>query len=318
MNTWQSMFNTGGPAAGNLAALTAFVFISLTVVAVVMFGLILYFALHRRGTLAEHAPFDAGGGHSFVLVGGLAIPAAILAVIFVTGLKDMSAFPLHGEEHHAPDMRISGHQWWWDVQYLFNQTDLMVRTANEIHIAVGRPVDIELASADVIHSFWVPELHGKVDLVPGHKNRIRIQAARAGVFRGQCAEFCGAQHAHMALIVVAEPPDQYQAWLAQQRSPSVAPATAEQQHGMQLFESRACLLCHTVRGTLALSRVGPDLTHLASRARIAANTFDNDTANLSAWVTHAQSMKPGALMPNITDFSGPELRALTAYLQNLK
>ena len=122
----------------------------------------------------------------------------------------------------------------------------------------------------------------------------------------------------MALIVVAEPADRYAAWLAGQRLPAAAPESAEQQRGRELFESRACLLCHTVRGTLALSRVGPDLTHLASRARIAANNFDNDRANLSAWVTHAQSMKPGALMPNITDFSGPELRSLTAYLENLK
>lgn len=318
MNAWQSMFNYGGPASRNIGQLTNFVFLLFLVVTLVMFVLIAYFSLHKRGSLDEHEPVDAGGGHSFVLIGGLAIPAAILAIVFVTGLKDMSAFPLHDGPHHHPNIRIAGHQWWWDVQYIFEDPSLLVRTANEIHVPVGRPVDIELDSSDVIHSFWVPELHGKVDLVPGQKNLIRIEASRAGTFRGQCAEYCGAQHAHMALLVVADSPDRYEQWLVSERATALAPQTDEQQTGLNLFQSRACLLCHTVRGTMAQSRVGPDLTHIGGRMRIAANIYDNDTANLSAWVTHAQSMKPGVLMPNITNFTGSELRALVAYLQHLK
>lgn len=170
-----------------------------------------------------------------------------------------------------------------------------------------------MPSYDVIHSFWVPTLHGKVDLIPGVGNRIRIQADHPGTYRGQCAEYCGEKHARMILLVIAQTPDDYEHWLANQRLPSIAPGTAQQKEGQEVFLTRACSLCHTKRGTLAEGRVGPDLTHLASRQRIAANLLQNDTADLAAWATHAQSLKPGVLMP----INGQQLNSLVAYLQSL-
>ncbi|MGH9522963.1 MAG: c-type cytochrome, partial [Terriglobales bacterium] len=185
-------------------------------------------------------------------------------------------------------------------------------------IPVGRPVDVILETADVIHSFWVPALHGKVEMIPGQPNFIRIEASRAGSFDGECGEFCGVQHAHMRLLVVAQQPADYEAWRQQQLMPAAVPTSQEALHGQEVFNNGACALCHTVRGTVAQGKVAPDLTHIGSRQFIAANSFKNDTANLEAWVTHAQSLKPGNEMPDLSEFNGSDLRALVTYLQQLK
>jgi cytochrome c oxidase subunit II len=316
----QNMLAPGGPAARELADAGWFVLIVFSVVSIVMWGLILWLALRKRGTLAEHAAWNAPEDTRWVTIGGFAIPTVILAVMFVVTLKTMAAFPMGDNEMHAPPpmLRVVGHQWWWELQYLVGGETHRVVTANEIHIPSGQPVDIELVSADVIHSFWVPELHGKVDLVPGHVNRIRVQADRPQTFRGECAEFCGVQHANMILLVQAEAPDVFRAWLAGQASDAVAPVAADVTHGQQLVLSGACVLCHTIRGTGAHGVIGPDLTHLASRRRIAGNELANNTANLSAWVTHAQSLKPSAQMPNLSVFNGEELHDVVAYLETLK
>lgn len=314
----QRVLETGGPAASELAGETRFILVLFLIVAAVMGGLLILICLRPRGDLGSHAPVDIGGGQRWLLIGGFLVPAFVLATVFIVGLKGMTNFPLHDGNHHPADIRVRGHQWWWDIEYLGSDPARDARTANEIHIPSGQPVDIELVSADVIHSFWIPALHGKVDLVPGQANRIRIQAAQPGVYRGRCAEYCGAQHAHMGLIVVADAPGNYEQWLSAQLAPAREPASPEQAAGRDLFLNRACLLCHTIRGTIANSRVGPDLTHIGGRAMIAANTYRNETANLAAWVTHAQSMKPGVLMPNVTQFDGQELRALVAYLRSLR
>jgi cytochrome c oxidase subunit 2 len=314
----QSVLNPGGPAARELSDLNWFVIVLFSIIAAVMWILIAFVASRPRGSFREHAPVDAGGGQNWILIGGFAIPAAILAIVFITGLSGMTDFPLHeGHNMRPADILIIGHQWWWEAQY--KSGGLWIAPApNEIHIPVGRPVDIDLQSTDVIHSFWVPELHGKVDLVPTQLNRIRIQADRAGTYRGQCAEYCGAQHAHMILNVVADPPDQYDQWLKHQAAPAAAPVDAQMIEGQRLFMGGPCVVCHTIRGTAAQAHTGPDLTHLASRKYIATNMLENNTANLAAWVTHAQALKPSVVMPNITTFSGPELQALIAYLQSLK
>jgi cytochrome c oxidase subunit 2 len=314
----QSVLNPGGSAAAVISRLGWFVFILFLIVAVVMWALIALIATRPRGNLREHAPVNVGGGQNWILIGGFAIPTAILAVVFITGLSAMSKFPVHGGINMPAEILLTGHQWWWEIRYMEGQLDKRVLTANEIHIPVGRAVDIDLASVDVIHSFWIPTLHGKVDLIPGQLNRIRIQADHPGVFRGQCAEYCGAQHAHMVLLVVAHTPEDFQKWLAAQRAPAIEPATPEQSHGRDLFLSRACVVCHTIRGTGADGTVGPDLTHIALRRGIAANTLTNDEANLAAWVTHAQSIKPASAMPNLSQFNGQELRDLVAYLRNLR
>jgi cytochrome c oxidase subunit 2 len=315
----QNIFAPGGPAARQIADLGWFVIITFSAVTVIMWVLIAWVALRRRGSFAEHAPWDASGGLAWVLIGGFTIPAIILAVVFVWGLQTMSAFPLGGEPEGQPPMiRIVGHQWWWEVHYPIGEVNEWVVTANEIHLPAGRPVTIALQSTDVIHSFWVPELHGKVDLIPGMTNRIRVQSDEPRIYRGECAEYCGPQHAHMILSVVADRPEDFERWLARMREPAAAPTDPQALRGQQVFMKSACVLCHSIRGTDAHARIGPDLTHLASRSGIAANALPNSTAALAGWVTHAQSLKPYARMPNITAFNGAELRELVAYLQTLR
>ncbi len=319
-----SMMSPGGPAATNLAHVGWWIFLLFSVIALIMWVLIAWISVRRRGTLEEHAPVDAGGGQNWILIGGFLIPFIVLATVFVAGLESMAAFPLGGPHqgmgHAMPpaDIRVTGHQWWWQVEYIKGAPPQHMMSANEIHIPVGRPVDIDLDAADVIHSFFVPMLHGKVDLIPGQTNRIRIEADNPGIYRGRCAEYCGAQHAHMEFLVVADPPAEYEAWLARESQNAEMPATDQEMHGQQLFMDRACVLCHTIRGTIAHARVGPDLTHIGSRLSLASNTLTNNTANLEAWVTHAQSLKPEVIMPDVTQFKGKELRDLVAYLQQLR
>jgi cytochrome c oxidase subunit 2 len=313
----QNMLGPAGPAARDISTLSWIVLGIFSAVAVIMWVLLGWTALRRRGSLSEHEPVDIGGGQNWILTGGFMIPFVILATVFVLGLRTLMAFPVNDGKPDHPDIRVTGHQWWWEVQYLDGTVDRHFTTANEIHIPAGRPVDIELESADVIHSFWVPKLHGKEDLVPGQPNLIRIEADRSGINSGQCAEFCGAQHAHMMLVVVAQPEAEYQAWMAGQVDSSAQPVNGEQALGQQIFLAKPCALCHTIRGTEAHATVGPDLTHLASRQGIAANMLPNNEAILAAWVTHAQALKPASRMPNVTQLSGIQLQSLVAYLQSL-
>jgi cytochrome c oxidase subunit 2 len=282
----------------------------------------------RRGTLAEHAPIEEGGGQAWIAIGGLAVPLIVLTVIFVLGLQLLADFPIHGvkngmagmnmEPPMKPSILIVGHQWWWEVHYLDDDPSHEFVTANEIHIPAGQDVNIQLESRDVIHSFWIPSLHGKVDLIPGHRNFIRIAASAPGEYQGQCAEYCGAQHAHMRLFLIAQEPDEYALWKQQQLQSAVEPVSTAAQAGRQVFLGGACSLCHTIRGTSAGGSVAPDLTHIASRRFIASDSFPNNSAYLEAWVTHAQSLKPEAQMPDLTMFSGEQLQNLIAYLQQLQ
>ncbi|MGC4080806.1 MAG: c-type cytochrome [Vicinamibacterales bacterium] len=175
-----------------------------------------------------------------------------------------------------------------------------------------------MQSKDVIHSFWIPRLHGKVDMIPGIVNRIRIQADTAGVYRGECAEYCGPQHAHMVLLVVAQTPDEYRTWVDAQARPAAEPPDAQAVEGRRVFLGRQCVVCHTIRGTEARGLVGPDLTHAGSRRGIAANLLPNDTASVSTWVAHAQSVKPYARMPDMTGLTASDVRAVAAYLLALQ
>ena len=308
-----------GAAARILAALGWPVLIGFLVTTAVMWGLIAWVAWRRTGTFAEHAPHDAGGGYTWVVVGGFVIPGIVFAALFVATVGVMRVFPMdHVAARAKPIIRITGHQWWWEVEYLSDDLQKRFTTANEIHIPVGRPIEIELLSADVIHSLWAPRLHGKVDLVPGLVNHIRIQADAPGMYLGGCAEFCGLQHAKMRFVVVAENKDAYDKWLEHQREPAPMPNDPAALHGKSLFMSGACPMCHTVRGTEAFATVGPNLTHFGSRATVAAGWLPNDLAAVHAWVVNAQAIKPGAQMPTLTMFSGSELHDLVAYLEALK
>lgn len=317
----QSILYPDGPAASRISGYAWGMIVCFMVITTIMWVLIAWAAIKRRGTLAEHAPVDIGGGQGWITIGGMLIPFIVLFALFVLGLQLLASFPIHEASQQMnmkPDILVIGHQWWWEVHYLSDQAQQEVITANEIHIPANRPVTVELESQDVIHSFWVPSLHGKVDLIPGHPNFVRIEASHPGSFDGQCAEYCGAQHAHMRLLVIAQPPDRYQAWLKAQREPGRTPTTADAEEGQQIFLSGPCSMCNTVRGTTAGGRVAPDLTHIGSRRFIAANSFPNDDAYLEAWVTHAQSLKPDALMPDFTRFTGVQMRDLVAYLRQLQ
>jgi cytochrome c oxidase subunit 2 len=322
----QDYLHTAGPAAHRIAVLGWFALLSFSVTIVVMWLLIGWIAVRRRGSFTEHAPIDANGGQRWILVGGLAVPVAVLAILFIATMETLSAFPMqHADQGagevctDAPRIMVTGHQWWFDAEYQFPEPDRNFEVTTELHIPVGKPVDVLLQTRDVIHSFWIPKLHGKVDLVPGQVNQVRIQADRPGVYEGECGEYCGAQHAHMRLQVVAQAQKDYDAWVEQQRKDAAGvPGWDEALRGKQVFMAAACPLCHTVRGTAALGQVGPELTHVGSRRRIGGGMLENNTANLEAWVTHAQSLKPGAQMPDLTQFNGRDLRALVGYLQSLR
>jgi cytochrome c oxidase subunit 2 len=232
---------------------------------------------------------------------------------FVTGrsLHALSAEP------NPLEMKVTGHMWWWEVQYEDSLSSNIVTTANEIHLPVGRPVHIKLDSKDVIHSFWIPELDGKRDMVPGHPTSTWIKADEPGVYTGQCAEFCGYQHAHMRFIVTAESPAKFDKWLEAQRQTPPAPQTPQQKKGQDFFLRTSCILCHSISGTPAHATIGPNLSHIASRPTIAAGTLPNNRGNLGGWILDAQHIKPGCKMPQ-NPMSSDNLEALLDYIESLR
>jgi len=288
-------------SAGVFVAVTAFLFVALFRSAV------------SRQRTAGRAEAQRRTG---AVVGGASIVTALIIVGLL--LVDVSTTRALATAPAAAPLRIEvvGHQWWWEVHYPDETPSQAVTTANEIHIPVGRPVALELTSRDVIHSFWVPSLQGKRDLIPGHVNTAWLQADVPGLFHGQCAEFCGAQHAHMAFLIVAEPERSFSAWLADQRRPATAPASADETQGQAVFLSLPCALCHTVRGTSAWGQNGPDLTHLASRRQLAAGTLPNTHGDLAECLMDPHRVKPGVKMPPTPVESG--LQALLAYLESLR
>jgi len=208
---------------------------------------------------------------------------------------------------------VIGHQWWWEVRY--PGTDAV--TANEIHIPVGRPVNVVARTADVIHSFWVPQLNRKIDMIPGRRNRVLLYAEKPGRYRGQCAEFCGLQHAHMAMWVYADPPQRFRAWLAGQRRAAASAAASAAANGERIFMRDQCASCHTIRGTTANGKVGPDLTHVGSRTTLAALTIPNTRRALAAWMRDPQHIKPGNRMPDL-GLNKTQADDVAAYLEGLK
>jgi cytochrome c oxidase subunit 2 len=213
-------------------------------------------------------------------------------------------------------IEVTGHQWWWQVRYLSDEPARIFTTANEIHVPVGKPVAVKLASSDVIHSFWVPALTGKTDLIPGQTNVTWIEAKEPGVYRGQCTEYCGVQHAHMGLLVVASPPREFDAWWDGQLAGAASALTETTEHGEAAFVGR-CGICHTVRGTPAGGIVGPDLSHFMTRTTIAAGTLPNNTGDLAGWIADPQHIKPGSRMPQ-PEVTPGELQQIVSYLHTLK
>lgn len=305
----QSALNPAAPHAERAAEITWVLVGGAAVVAALVGAIGLYAIFGPR----EHAARLHPGW--LILGGGIVFPLAVLAALLVYSLVRAPA--LAGDGGEALRIAVTGEQWWWRVRYFDGEGRLDFETANEIRIPAGRPVLLELTSADVIHSFWVPALSGKLDMIPGRTNRLRIEAARPGEYRGQCAEYCGGPHALMAFFVVAETPERFEAWAEAQRRPARPPVGELAERGAQLFLEQ-CAACHAVRGTLAAGTRGPDLTHVGSRLTLAAGLLPNNAGTLAGWIVSAQRLKPGSLMPSFGHFRGDELRGLAGYLEALR
>jgi cytochrome c oxidase subunit 2 len=307
-----------GPVAGSERTLGWWLLVVSAIVVVVITLLVLGGARHRPpdSTDTELAPTAGRGGLLWIYFGGLLIPALILIVTFGLTLGSLHATVRPGRDP-AATVRIIGHRWWWEIRYTDRDATKTIVTANEIHVPVGQPVRLELTSADVIHSFWIPQLAGKTDAIPGVTNVAWLEADTAGIYRGACTEYCGLQHANMAAVVVAEAPAAFAAWENGERAPASAPVDAASAAGLAVFERSACATCHAIRGTSALGRVGPDLTHLASRLTIAAGTLENTRGNLAGWIGNSQSLKPGNDMP-VMPIMPDDFQALLAYLETLR
>jgi cytochrome c oxidase subunit II len=289
----------------------------LAAAAVVFAGaLLLLFIAYRRRTrtglpgVGEDEDVSTG----LVVAFGIVIPVVCLVILFFIadiGVVNATSSPKPGTTKLT--ISVVGHQWFWEVRY----PGTKAVSANEIHIPAKTPVEVQLSSADVIHSFWVPELNKKVDMIPGHPNTIGLYADRVGVYRGQCAEFCGLQHANMSMAVYADPPAKFRAWLANMSKPLAPPTSPQAKAGEQVFLTQQCESCHTIRGTAANGRIGPDLTHLMTRNTLAALTIPNDRGHLANWVIDPQDIKPGNKMPGL-NLTATQFQQLMAFLQGLK
>ena len=293
----QSMLTPRGPAADAIAELSWVLFAGGAAILLLVVAAIAYALWSKPARLSRE---------SFVVAAGIAFPvvvlSALLAYAYAIGER------LHPDPEPELRIEITGEQWWWRVRYLDAAGKPEFETANEVRIPAGRPVELELRSADVIHSFWVPQLGGKVDMIPGRTNRLRMKSSSEGLYRGQCAEFCGGPHALMALHVVAQSADDFRTWTESQTRPAAS--------GNALFHAR-CAACHAVRGTDAAGTRGPDLTHVAGRLFIAAGTLPNTPGNMAGWLADSQHAKPGNLMPSM-GLGAAELQSLSAYLASLK
>jgi cytochrome c oxidase subunit 2 len=293
MTPRMSVTDPAGPQAGEIAWVwDVFLWVSIIVwVLVIAFFVISMWMSHRN---PEHHPMheqperDRRLTHGIV-VAGAATTLTLIGLLFISILSGNALASLE-DDAEAINIRITGHQWWWSVDYEPNDPTKMVSTANEIHVPVGKLVHLELTSGDVIHSFWVPSVHGKKDLIPGRMNRTWIRVDEPGVFRGQCAEFCGLEHAYMEL---------------------------QQERGLAIFQGSPCAMCHAVTGTSAGGRLGPDLTHVASRLTLGAGALPNNASAMAQWVQNAQRFKPGSHMPAI-QYSQQDLNALLAFLEALQ
>lgn len=302
----QSALAPRGPEAAGIAEITWVLLAAAAAIFVVVLALTALALFSRRAWL---------GSKGMVVGGGIVLPLVALSALL--------AYTLWAPPRLSADIpadlaiEVVGHQWWWEVNYLDAEGGKDFTTANEIHLPVGKVVELRLRSADVLHSFWVPALAGKLDMIPGKDNRLKLSADRPAVVRGQCAEYCGGPHAQMALFVVAEDAARFEAWRAAQREPAVQTADSEAVRGRRLFLTH-CAACHTVRGTPADGKLGPDLTHFASRLSLGAGILPNHRGTVAGWIAASQDIKPGNLMPQFRSFGGNEMRALALWLGTLE
>ena len=306
----QSALDPGGPAAQELAQLTwLMVAGGSAILALVM--VLAWYAIYRDPDKRRRISSNA-----LIVAGGVAFPVIVLTALLVYGVNLTGALRAQAED--ALHVRVTSHMWWWEVRYPDGGGGEGVTTANEIRIPVDRPVTFSLSSPDVIHSFWVPSLACKIDVIPGRVTRLTLRADRPGRYRGQCAEFCGAQHALMAFHIVALEPDEFERWLAQLRQPARTPEGASAAKGREAFLAQSCGHCHTVRGVVESILPGPDLTHVAGRAWIGAGTLPNTRESLVRWLAGGEQVKPGRAMPSYDHLDAATLAALADYLAGLE
>jgi len=310
----QSILSTRSPQAHNIMLLWWWM---LGVAGIVFAGAVglLVLAWFRRHT--PGLPFFGereSVPETMVVVFGVVIPVVVLVALFgVSNIYLIKQTAPPNPSSTAMTIRVTGHQWWWEVRYAGTKAV----TANEIHIPVDTRVNVVAVTADVIHSFWVPALNRKIDMVPGRENRVLFYATRIGEYRGQCSQFCGLQHAHMSMEVFVQSKADYRAWLANMSAPARSTGTAQAQAGQRQFMNDQCASCHTIAGTGAAGLVGPDLTHLASRTTLASAEIPNTAAQLAAWIRNPQAIKPGTVMPDL-GLSPNQINEIVAYLETLK
>jgi cytochrome c oxidase subunit 2 len=322
----QNALDAAGPQSGRIAGLWWLMLPIASVVWVIVVAVMLWGAARKRSP--REAVESRGGSDVLVrddardrrmtrvVAAGVIVTAVTLFLMLIADFRVGQALTMAPSTKVVP-IKIVGHQFWWEVQYPDSVPNKTVITANEIHIPVGTPVVMELSSLDVIHSFWVPSLTGKKDLMPGYTRSHWFRADTPGVYRGQCAEFCGLEHAKMGMLVIAQKRQDFDAWRAQQLDTATTPSDSLAQYGKNVFLGTTCVMCHAIGGTTAGATAGPDLTHFASRQTIAAGTLRNTDANLYAWISDPQRIKPGVLMP-ATKLDPRDMQALVAYLRHLK
>lgn len=311
-----SYLDSAGPRAGTIVPLTWYMLIVSVLVCVIIAWVLLRAMRGVRGNggdaetravAVEEGPSGTHWIRNGLIASGL--PLAVALVWTMVTLAAVSGPP----PHPALTLDVTGHQWWWEVTYGAAQQSQIFTTANEIHIPVGERVLVRLHGADVIHSFWVPKLSGKTDMIPGQTNLSWLEAQAPGTYSGQCSEYCGAQHAHMMVQVVAQSPSDFEQWRQRQLQPAAAPTDDATRHGAELVEYR-CGLCHQIRGTAAGAHYGPDLSHLAGRQTLGAGLLPNNAGTLAAWIENAHGLKPGNLMPN-QNLAGEDLMDVIGYLE---
>jgi cytochrome c oxidase subunit II len=306
----QSALDPAGQGAEQIATLFWWMAGGAAVLWAAMVGL----TIHAARARAE--PHSRQEATWLIIGGGAVLPTIVLGVLLACGLSmlpDLLA--------PAPDgslrIAVSGEQWWWRVRYLPRGGE-PIELANEIRLPVGEPVQLELESPDVIHSFWIPSLGGKMDMIPGRRTRLALRPTRTGRFRGVCAEYCGTSHAFMGFSVVVEEKQDFARWLAQQTTAAAGPANPVAVRGQELFLADGCGACHTIRGTPAAGVVGPDLTHVGSRENLAAGLLRNEPAEHARWLAAADDLKPGVHMPAFAMLPAEDLHALAVYLDGLE
>lgn len=299
-----SIFDPAGPYAGSITTLS-WLLLAMAAAVFLVVLVALWLALFGKERLQKRL-----GGTRTIWIGGIIFPVIVLSGLLVYGLS-LTRNLAQPVPANAMRVRITGEMWWWRVAYLDAQGQPVNIDANELHIPTGQPVVLELESSDVIHSFWVPQLSGKLDMIPGRRNVMKIQADKPGVFGGQCAEYCGGPHALMGFVVIAHEPAEYQAIMAARRAPRQQVAG----RGAELFRSTGCAACHRIAGTNANGIAGPDLSHIGSRSSIGAGILPNNRGTLIGWIGDSQSIKPGNRMPSYDMLSATDLNAIAAWLE---